>query len=96
MKRILLSLMRVILSVATVHSAAADSTVPLESKMGEELHAAVTDMPEIIDMSHADPKSWYSLPPAAQVYDYDQGLAQEVKFQVTSGADPVRSEEEPL
>jgi hypothetical protein len=39
-----------------------------------------TDMPEIIDMSHADPKSWYSLPPAAQVYDYDQGLAQDLEF----------------
>jgi hypothetical protein len=80
MKGILLSLTGVMLCAATVHSAAADSTVPPESKMGEELHAAVTDMPEIIDLSHADPKSWYSLPPAAQVYDYDQGLAQEVEF----------------
>ena len=75
MKGILLSLTGVMLCAATVHSAAADSTVPLESKMGEELHAAVTDMPEIIDMSHADPKSWYSLPPF-----YDQGLAREVEF----------------
>ena len=78
MKGILLSLTGVMLCAATVHSAAADSTVPLESKMGEELHAAVTDMPEIIDMSHADPKTWHSLPPAAQVYD--QVLAQEVEF----------------
>ena len=32
------------------------------------MRAAVTDTPEIVDMSHADPKTWQSLPPAAQVY----------------------------
>jgi hypothetical protein len=75
MKRILLSLTGVMLGAA---SHAADPAVPLQSKLGEELHAAVTDMPETIDMSHADPKTWHSLPPAAQVYD--QVLAQEVEF----------------
>jgi hypothetical protein len=80
MKRILPSLTGVMLCATTLHSAAADSTVPLDSEMGKELHAAVTDTPEIIDMSHADPNSWYSLPSAAQVYDYDPGLAQEVEF----------------
>jgi hypothetical protein len=78
MKRILLSLTGVMLCAATLHSAAADLAVPLQSRTGKELHAAVTDMPEFIDMSHADSKTWHSLPPAAQVYD--QALAQEAEF----------------
>ncbi len=78
MKGILLVLPGVMLCAATLHSAAADPAVPLQTKTGEELHSAVTDMPDIIDMSHADPKTWHSLPPAAQVYD--QVLAQEVQL----------------
>jgi hypothetical protein len=78
MKGILLVLPGVMLCVATLHSAAADSAVPLQTKTGEELHSAITDMPDIIDMSHADPKNWHNLPPAAQVYD--QVLAQEVQL----------------
>ena len=78
MKGILLVLPGVMLCAATLHSAAADPAVPLQTKTGEELHSAVTDMPDIIDMSHADPKTWHSLPPAAQVYD--QVLAQEGQF----------------
>ena len=78
MKGILLVLPGVMLCAATLHSAAADPAVPLQTKTGEELHSAVTDTPEIIDMSHADPKTWHSLPPAAQVYD--QVLAQEVQL----------------
>ena len=69
MKGILLALTGAMLCAAQLHSAAAGPAVPLQSKTGEELHAAVTDMPEIIDMSHADPKTWHSLPSAAQVYD---------------------------
>jgi hypothetical protein len=78
MKGILLALPGVMLCAAQLHSAAADPAVPLQTKTGEELHSAVTDMPEIIDMSHADPKSWHSLAPAAQVYDH--GLAQGLEF----------------
>ena len=78
MKGILLALTGAMLCAAQLHSAAAGPAVPLQSKTGEELHAAVTDMPEIIDMSHADPKTWHSLPPAAQVYE--QGLPQEAEF----------------
>ena len=78
MKGILLALTGAMLCAAQLHSAAAGPAVPLQSKTGEELHAAVTDMPEIIDMSHADPKTWHSLPPAALVYD--QVLSQEVQF----------------
>jgi hypothetical protein len=63
MKGILLVLPGLVLCAATLHSAAADPAVPLQTKTGEELHSAVTDMPDIIDMSHADPKSWHSLPP---------------------------------
>jgi hypothetical protein len=69
MKRILPPLMGVMLCVLPLHSAMADPAVSLQTKEGEELHAAVTDMPAIIDMSHADPKTWHSLPSAAQVYD---------------------------
>ena len=73
----------VILCAATLHNAAGDTAVPLQTKRGTELHAAVTDMPDIIDMSYADPKTWHSLPPAAQVYNpsHSHTLAsEEVKF----------------
>ena len=66
MKGMLPSLMGIMLCTLASHSSAADLTVPLSTKTGEELHAAVTDMPDIIDMSHADPKTWHSLPPTAQ------------------------------
>jgi hypothetical protein len=32
-----------------------------------ELHAAVTDMPVVVDMSHADPTTWHSAPLAVEV-----------------------------
>ena len=54
---------------------ALNPAVPHQWKMGQELHAAVTDMPEIVDMSHADPKTWHGLPRDGQVY-----LAEEVGF----------------
>ena len=46
----------------------ADPT-PLWINQGEELHSAVTDVTEVVDMSYADPKTWHSLPPAAQLDD---------------------------
>ena len=61
MKRMLLGLAGIMLCTS-LYSAAA-------TKAGEELHSAVTDMPAIIDMSHADPKTWHRLPPAARVYE---------------------------
>ena len=64
MKKMLLWLMRIMLCTAALHSAAADNT-----RGGEKLHAAVTDMPDVIDMSHADPKTWHSLLPAPPAYD---------------------------
>jgi hypothetical protein len=78
MKATLLALSGVMLCAATLHSAVADPAVLLQTKTGEELHSAITDMPDIIDMSHADPKSWHSLPPSAQVYG--QVLAQELQL----------------
>jgi hypothetical protein len=42
---------------------------PLSINQGEELHSAVTDVTEVVDMSYADPKTWHSLPPAAQLDD---------------------------
>ena len=58
----LLLLTGIMLCVATMHGATADPAAGL--------HAAITDMPDIVDMSYADPKTWNSLPPAAQVYDH--------------------------
>ncbi|MGH6865077.1 MAG: hypothetical protein ACREDO_02605 [Methyloceanibacter sp.] len=72
MKGFLLPLTGIMLCAATLHSAAADPAVPLQTKHGEELRAAVTDMPDIFDMSYADPKTWLSLPPAAQVFDHSR------------------------
>jgi hypothetical protein len=72
MKGILLLLTSIMLCAATLHSVAAD-----------ELHAAVTDMPDIIDMSRADPRTWHTLPSAAQVYGRSQARnpgSEEVAF----------------
>ena len=66
MNQILAPLTCAMLSVAPFHSVATNPAIPLQSQMGDELHSAVTDMPAIIDMSHADPKTWHSLPPAAE------------------------------
>jgi hypothetical protein len=62
MKRILFPLMGIALCAATLQSAIADSAVSLQTKHGEESHAVVTDIPDIIDMSYADPKTWNRLP----------------------------------
>ena len=62
----LLQLTGIMLCAATLHGATADPAASLQTKQGEELHAAITDMPDIID----DPRTWNSLPPAAQVYDH--------------------------
>jgi hypothetical protein len=78
MKGILPSLASLMLCASTLHSGAADTEGFLQSKAAEEVHAAVTDVPNIIDMSHADPKTWHSLPLEAQ--GYGQVLAQELEF----------------
>jgi hypothetical protein len=64
----ILALTSLLLGAITLNCAAADLS-------GQELHAAVTDIPENIDMSHADPKTWHGLPRAGQVY-----LAEELEF----------------
>ncbi len=66
MKRLLPSLTGIVLCMLCAlawHGATAEPTPPLSTEPGEELRAAVTDMPDKIDMSHADPRSWHSLPP---------------------------------
>ena len=78
MKHFRLPLTGIMLCAAILPSAAADMAMPVQTKPGEALHAAVTDMPDTIDMSYADPKTWHRLPPAAQVRD--QVLAQEWEF----------------
>ena len=68
--KLLLQLTGIMLCAATLHGATADPAASLQTKQGEELHAAITDMPDTVDMSYADPKAWHSIPPAAQIYDY--------------------------
>src|SRR5262245_43558816 len=65
MKGVLPSLMGIVFCALALNSAAADPTTLLPTEPGEEWHAAVTDTPNVIDMSHADPKTWHSLPPTA-------------------------------
>jgi hypothetical protein len=57
------------------HGKAADPASPQSGRV-KVRHAAVVHMPQIIDMSYADPKSWHDLPPAVQVSPKD--LAQEL------------------
>ena len=64
-KSLLLPLIVTMLCAATPQSAA-DPAVPLQIEPSEEVHAAVTDTPIIVDMSHSDPKTWHSLPPPPQ------------------------------
>ena len=67
MKELLPSLTGILLCMLctlTWHVAGADITLPLSTKPGEELRAAVTDMPDFIDMSHADPRTWHKVPAA--------------------------------
>ena len=67
MKEFPLKLIGVMLCAATLNSADGRTVAPQTPV--EEVHAAVTDMPDIIDMSNADPRTWERLPPAAQVRD---------------------------
>ena len=78
MKHLLLPLTGIVLCATTLHSTAADLAMPVQTKPSEALHAAVTDRPDIIDMSYADPKTWHGLLPAAQVRD--QVLAPQWEF----------------
>jgi hypothetical protein len=67
MKELLPSLTGILLCMLCTlawHVAGADTTPPLSTEPGQELRAAVTDMPDIIDMSHADPRTWHNLPTA--------------------------------
>jgi hypothetical protein len=76
MKEILLPLTGIMFCAATIQSAA-KTTLLLHVKQDEGWHAAVTDIPDVIDMSHADPRTWHRLPQAAGVNnlegeDWDQ------------------------
>jgi hypothetical protein len=59
--------------IAALHSTVAD---PISSRQSPEVkgsHAAVMDLPAVVDMSFADPKTWGNLPPAVEV-QYDARL----------------------
>ena len=87
MKQILLPLTGIMLCAATLHSAA-DPAAPPQTKQAKELHAAVTDIPDIIDMSHADPGTWHSLPPGVRVWDAPSGTRRVQLPLLTSAAKP--------
>jgi hypothetical protein len=73
MSRILLIALNSITFLVTLTSAGADPA-PLWSSQGEKLHSAVTDVTGVVAMSYADPKTWHSLPPAAQLDDQTRSL----------------------
>ena len=85
MKKILRALTGIMLCAGTMHSEATDS-VALQYETGKQMRAAVTDMHEIIDMSHADPKTWHTLPPATPFYDL--ALSEEMKLPVQFSSRP--------
>jgi hypothetical protein len=58
---------------ATMTSAGADPA-PFQINRGQELHSAVTDVTDAVDMSFADPKTWHSLPPAGQLDEQTRRL----------------------
>jgi hypothetical protein len=63
------------LGVIALNAPSADPAIRHQGKMGQELHAAVTDTPEMVDTSHADPTTWHLLPRPVEMY-----LADEVGF----------------
>jgi hypothetical protein len=65
MKQILLPLTAILFCAGTL--SAAETTLSLQVKQNERWHAAATDIPDEIDMSHADPRTWHRLPPVAEV-----------------------------
>jgi hypothetical protein len=79
MKELLPSLTGILLCMLCTlawHVAGADTTPPLSTEPGQALRAAVTDMPDIIDMSHADPRTWHNLPTALPGANIRQEIAE--------------------
>jgi hypothetical protein len=69
--------------IAALHSAVAD---PVRSPQSPEVNgsrAAVMDLPAVVDMSFADPKTWGNLPPAIEV-QYDALLLGRLGFEEKS------------
>ena len=68
-KSFLLTITGTLLCAAAPQSVSADSAVPLQTERNGQLRATRTSMPDIIDMSYADPAMWHRLPRTAPVYD---------------------------
>ena len=68
-KSFLLTITGTLLCAAAPQSVSADSAVPLQTERNGQLRATRTNMPDIIDMSYADPAMWHRLPRTAPVYD---------------------------
>jgi len=62
MKRLLLSVL--LLGALVIQPARSGA-----SEQADEVHAAVVDIPDIIDMSHASPDTWQTLLPPNDLYD---------------------------
>ena len=62
--------MKKLLVLAAVPFAMAAQAIAIDAPKTHdpaELHAAVTDIPVIVDMSHADPLTWHSAPGPVEI-----------------------------
>ncbi len=57
---------RLLISLWLVGAVVAQPAPASESK---EVHSVVVDRPEVIDMSHASPDTWNTLPPPNELYE---------------------------
>jgi hypothetical protein len=80
-KSFLLPLAGTLLCAVALQSASADPAVSLQTEMGGRLRATVTDMPESIDMTYADPATWHRLPGSAPIYD--ESLSHAPAFEIS-------------
>jgi hypothetical protein len=59
--------MKAFLPSLTILLFATAATLAVAYEAPSELHAAVTDIPTTIDMSHADPLTWHTAPGPVEV-----------------------------
>jgi hypothetical protein len=60
---------RLLLSVLPLGALLIQPALSGASEQGNEVHAAVVDIPDVIDMSHASPDTWQTLPPPKEFDD---------------------------
>ena len=60
---------RLLLSVLLLGALVIQPALSGAFEQGDEVHAAIVDIPDVIDMSHASPETWQALPPPKEPYD---------------------------